>query len=138
MREGLDIYRKRKKTGGSQELDTKHLDTIRKALGIGIGGGTILYSVQSQTACCIDSAMIHISYCVSPSRWRKLTIVERLLSAILGWNSNLALQDLGIFLISVEKEPEMKAMQDTNPQRLKAIDPAEDLGPTIDLSGQAS
>ena len=40
------------------ELDGRHLDTIRKALDVGIGGecDTRLYFVQSQTACCKDSA----------------------------------------------------------------------------------
>lgn len=41
-------------------------------------------------------------------------------------------------MISVEKKPEIKAMQDANPQRPKAIGPAEGLGLMVDLSGQAS
>ena len=44
----------------------------------------------------------------------------------------------GVFLISVEIEPEMKAMQDTNPQRPKAIGLAKGLGLMVDLLGQAS
>ena len=40
------------------ELDGRHLDTIRKALDVGISGecGTRLYSVQSQTVYYKDSA----------------------------------------------------------------------------------
>ena len=44
---------------------------------------------------------------------------------------------LGIFLISVEKEPEMETMQNAIPQRPKATDPAEVLELIVDLLGQA-